>query len=255
MKVSNFGIILHPSMRSLAYLHMLSKNNIIPKEVIVMGKWPFVSENILKESRKYSYEEKYFSVNDNLEWITKNKNISLSQVNSTDVNSQGLWNILNKSKCKNFIFTGGGILRKEILSLDIDFVHVHPGDINYFRGSTCFYYSYLKSGSVSCTTFIMKNELDRGKVLDITHIDQNIFIENDQNYFVDYIYDPFIRSIALEKILPHLEFLEKKGNIMINEFHGDDHHVIHPVLRNLFVKKINNSYQKNNKKGIYLEDV
>ena len=252
MKISNFGIILYPSTRSLAYLHMLSKNNIMPKEVIVMGKWPFLPENILIESKKYYYSEKYFSVNDNLEWIIKNKNINLSLIDNTDINSQGLRNILNKSKCKSFIFTGGGILRKEILSLDIDFIHVHPGDINYYRGSTCFYYSYLRNESVSCTTFVMKNELDRGEVLDISRIHQNIFIENDQSCFVDYIYDPFIRSITLERILPYLDGLEKKNNIIINKFHGDDHHVIHPVLRNLFVKKINNTYRENDKKGTYL---
>ena len=254
MKISNFGIILYPSTRSLAYLHMLSKNNIMPKEVIVMGKWPFLPENILIESKKYSYEDKYFSIDDSLEWIIKNKNINLSSIDDTDINSQELHKILNKTKCKNFIFTGGGILRKEVLSLGIDFIHVHPGDINYYRGSTCFYYSYLRSESVSCTTFIMKNELDKGEVLDISRIHQNIFIENDQSFFVDYIYDPFIRSIALKKALPYLESLEKKNNIIINEFHGDDHHVIHPVLRSLFIKKINNSYTENDEKGIYLTD-
>jgi hypothetical protein len=36
--------------------------------------------------------------------------------------------------------------------------------------------------------------------------------------------------------------------------HGDDHHVIHPVLRSLFIKKINNSYTENDEKGIYLTD-
>ena len=252
MKISNFGIILYPSTRSLAYLHMLSKNNIMPKEVIVIGKWPFLSENILIEAKKYSYGDKYFSIDDNLEWIIKNKNINLSLTNEADINSQELWNILSKSRCKNFIFTGGGILRKEILSLGKNFIHVHPGDVNYYRGSTCFYYSYLRNESVSCTTFIMKNELDRGEVLDISHIYQNIFIENDQSSFVDYIYDPFIRSIALKNLLPYLDSLENKNNIIINEFHGDDHHVIHPVLRNLFIKKINTNYKKDNKKGISL---
>ena len=250
MKISNFGIILYPSTRSLAYLHMLSANNILPKEAIVMGKWPFLSENILLESKKYSYGEKYFSINDNLEWLINNKDINLSLIDNTDINSQEICNTLSKAECKNFIFTGGGILKKEVLSLGIDFIHVHPGDISYYRGSTCFHYSYLKNESVSCTTFIMRKELDRGKVLDISHIHQNIFIENDQSFFIDYIYDPFIRSISLKKIFPYLENLEKKKKIRINEFYGNDHHVIHPVLRSLFIKKINNSYRENDKNFI-----
>ncbi len=254
MKISNFGIILYPSTRSLAYLHMLSTNNILPKEAIVMGKWPFLPNDILLEAKKYSYAEKYFSLNDNLELLIKHKDINLSLIDSTDINSQEIREALSKAECKNFIFTGGGILKKEVLSLDIDFIHVHPGDINYYRGSTCFHYSYLNKQSVSCTTFIMRKELDRGEVLDISHIHQNIFIENDQSFFIDYIYDPFIRSISLKKLFPHLENLKKKKKIRINKFYGHDHYVIHPVLRSLFIKKINNSYRMNDKKGIYIID-
>ena len=66
MKISNFGIILYPSTRSLAYLHMLSKNNIMPKEVIVMGKWPFLPENIFNlQSKINNFLFKLYKIRNN----------------------------------------------------------------------------------------------------------------------------------------------------------------------------------------------
>jgi len=252
MNISNFGIILYPSTRSLAYLNVLAKNHITPKEVIVMGKWPFLSKNILIEAEKYNYADKYFPIHYDLTRLNQDADIDFSSIKNTDINSEELKNILIKSNCKNFIFTGGGILRKEILSLDINFIHVHPGDTEYYRGSTCFYYSYLKNKTVSCTTFIMKAELDRGEILDIRGIDQNIFVNDDQGCFIDQIYDPLIRSLALEKALPFLTSTKKIKRLSVDNFQGEDHHVIHPALRYLFVKNINSAYKDNNKEGVYL---
>tara|TARA_B100000586_G_C20076695_1_gene413406 strand:- start:650 stop:1417 length:768 start_codon:yes stop_codon:yes gene_type:complete len=252
MNTFNFGIILYPSTRSLAYLHILNKNKIIPKEVIVLGKWPFLSKNILDEANRHDYTNKYFSINDDLGWLTKYSDIDISSIDNMDINSQELQNILKKSTCKKFIFTGGGILREKILSLDIKFIHVHPGDIKHYRGSTCFYYSYLKDKTISCTTFIMKKELDKGEILDIKSIGQNIFIQNDQSIFVDYIYDPFIRSLALEKVLPFLIQDAEIKSTTIDNFYGEDHHVIHQSLRYLFIKRLNKTYQSNKKESIFI---
>ena len=114
MKISNFGIILYPSTRSLAYLHMLSKNNIMPKEVIVMGKWPFLPENILIESKKYSYEDKYFSIDDSLEWIIKNKNITKKKFSITRISKSVPIKHLKASFTVQTI--GSPLMLKEVLT-------------------------------------------------------------------------------------------------------------------------------------------
>ena len=254
MNLFNFAIILHPSMRSLAYLNIFAKNKILPKEVIVMGDWPFVTKHIFNEADKYDYADKYFPLNYDLERLKDHSEVNYCSVKNTNINDIELRNIIQNSKCKNFIFTGGGILRKDILSLNKNFIHVHPGNIENYRGSTCFYYSYLNNHNISCTTFIMKEKLDRGDILNISDIEQNILINNDQKYFIDYIYDPYIRSLALEKALPLFVNNKKLEFIKTDNFNGIDHHVAHPIIRNLFVKKINNAYQENNKKGVYLSN-
>ena len=47
LDLNKLGIILFPSTRSLAFLDILRKNNIILNEVIVMGAWPFLSNDFI----------------------------------------------------------------------------------------------------------------------------------------------------------------------------------------------------------------
>ena len=68
--------------------------------------------------------------------------------------------------CLDFcIFSGGGILKKEILELSTKFVHFHPGIVPNYRGSTCFYYSILNDDECGVTAFIMEEGLDVGDVI------------------------------------------------------------------------------------------
>ena len=62
LDLNKLGIILFPSTRSLAFLDILRKNNIILNEVIVMGSWPFLSNEFINESRKYEYHS-FFNLN------------------------------------------------------------------------------------------------------------------------------------------------------------------------------------------------
>ena len=47
----------------------------------------------------------------------------------------------------------------------------------------------------------MKKEIDKGEIMNICNISQNIKIEYDQKFFIDYIFDPLIRALTLEKLL------------------------------------------------------
>ena len=99
---------------------------------------------------------------------------------------------------------------------------------------------------------VAEPRLDKGEILDIKSIGQNIFIQNDQSIFVDYIYDPFIRSLALEKVLPFLIQDAEIKSTTIDNFYGEDHHVIHQSLRYLFIKRLNKTYQSNKKESIFI---
>ena len=142
LDLNKLGIILFPSTRSLAFLDILRKNNIILNEVIVMGSWPFLSNEFIKESGKYDYHS-FFNLNDEIDTILRPISKSVKYVSSTDINSEELSEILNSNKCSQYIFTGGGILKDRVLSQNIDFIHIHPGDINNYRGVLAFIIAIL----------------------------------------------------------------------------------------------------------------
>ena len=172
-------------------------------------------------------------------------------VSDTDINSKELVDILDSKRCKEYIFTGGGILRPDILSKNVKFIHVHPGNIINYRGSTCFYYSYLNQKLIECTTFYMSENIDRGDVLDISKIKINLTINSDQKLFIDYILDPTVRALSLQRFL-RLN-TDRKIN-QIDTFENSDCYLIHPALRYLFFQKINENYNPKNDSGIFIND-
>ena len=253
LDLNKLGIILFPSTRSLAFLDILRKNNIILNEVIVMGTWPFLSNDFINESKKYEYNS-FFDLNDDIDTIIKSITKSVKYVSSTDVNSEELYEILNSHQCSQYIFTGGGILKDRVLSQNIDFIHIHPGDINNYRGSTCFYYSYLNEGVISCTSFIMKKEIDKGEIMNICNISQNIRIDSDQKFFTDYIFDPLIRALTLEKLLCQAKLNSSIKTYVLNKYNKHQYHIAHPMIRSLFSLKINENYEENKPQRVLINE-
>ncbi len=250
MKIDT-GIILYPSTRALAYLDIFKKNKLFPKEIITMGDWPFINQDLIDEDNKYNYSQKYFSLNSHIiDYIIEN-DIKHFHVSDVNINSKELVNLLDSKRCKEYIFTGGGILRSDVLSKNVKFIHVHPGNIINYRGSTCFYYSYLNQKLIECTTYYMSQNIDRGDVLNISRINTNLKINSDQKLFIDYILDPTIRALSLQRFL---RLNADKKIHQINTFENSDCYLIHPALRYLFYKKINENYNPKINSGIFIDD-
>lgn len=67
---------------------------------------------------------------------------------------------------KLYLFTGGGILRKPILSIPhVKFIHIHPGVVPHVRGSHCLLWSLLVRGCLGMSCFYMNAGIDTGEVL------------------------------------------------------------------------------------------
>ena len=247
----NTGIIMYPSTRALAYLDIFKKNKLLPKEIVIMGNWPFINQDLIDEDNIYNYSQEYFNLNSNLIDYVQENGIKHFHVSDTDINSKELVDILDSKRCKEYIFTGGGILRPDILSKNVKFIHVHPGNIINYRGSTCFYYSYLNQKLIECTTFYMSENIDRGDVLDVSKIKINLTINSDQKLFIDYILDPTVRALSLQRFL-RLN-TDRKIN-QIDTFENSDCYLIHPALRYLFFQKINENYNPKNDSGIFIND-
>jgi len=219
------GIILTPDIRSKAYLQKLIKNKIFLNELLFMNdkrKEPNFSEDIINKSQEFGFN------------ISKPVLESLTQSGMkfkifpfVDINHPKLVDYLSKCSSDIFIFTGGGILRKEVLNCGPKFVHFHPGIAPTYRGSTCFYYSILNEDKCGATAYFMDDKLDTGDI-----IYQRDFQKPNHQY-VDEVYDSFIRSETLIDVLKNRRMESKK--FKKQNPRGETYYIIHPVLKHISI--------------------
>ena len=220
------GIILTPDNRSKAYLSKIIENN------IKLDTFVFMNDNrseqvfdplLIDESKKSG-----FDISKSVRELLVEHNISFKEFNFVDINNPLLIDYVKNSDIDYFVFTGGGILRSEILDAGSKFIHLHPGIVPNYRGSTCFYYSILNENNCGVTCFVMDENLDTGKI-----ILQKTF-SPPSHIFIDEIYDPFIRSEVLVQVLQNN--LLHTGNFSEQDpDSGETYYIIHPVLKHIAI--------------------
>jgi methionyl-tRNA formyltransferase len=219
------GIILTPDERSKAYLSKIISNKIKLDKIIFMNNNSDkkFSEQISKISKNYGFE-----ISKSVKEILIENKLNFDEFDFVDINSKILINFLKKLKLNYIIFTGGGILKKEILSINSKFIHLHPGITPFYKGSTCFYYSILNDSKCGVTAFIMDEKLDTGDI-----IYQKEFSKPNHE-FIDDVYDPHIRSELL------IELFKKR--LLENHFEknklsgGETFYIIHPILKHIAIQ-------------------
>tara|TARA_B100000953_G_scaffold160815_1_gene132831 strand:- start:1421 stop:2125 length:705 start_codon:yes stop_codon:yes gene_type:complete len=221
-----FGIILTPDNRSKAYIQKLLSSHIFPDVIVFMNNnipEKTYSDEIIEISRKNG-----FDISKSVKNVLNENNFTYTEFDFVDINHPELINFIKKNREEYYIFTGGGILKNEILNLDVKFVHLHPGLVPKYRGSTCFYYSIVNEGSAGVTAFIMDKGLDTGDI-----VYQKIF-EKPRHKFLDEIYDPYIRSETLVDVISQ-NLLNKQNFKKQNSREGETYFIIHPVLKHIAI--------------------
>lgn len=220
------GIILTPDVRSKSYIQKVVLNKIELDEIIFMtdnrSELQY-SQQIITESKKAGFDISKSVLDTLLE-----HNLKFTKFNFVNINNTDLIKYVSNTKVDYFIFTGGGILKKEILNTGPKFIHLHPGLVPYYRGSTCFYYSIIKENNAGVTAFIMDEHLDTGDV-----ICQKSF-PKPNHQFIDEIFDPYIRSETLLDIFKK-NLLEHDNFQKQSQTEGETYYIIHPVLKHIAI--------------------
>ena len=245
----DIALLLWPSLRSVAYLQVLIETNFFPNEIILLKNNYKIDKRLKKESKKYNYE-RFFNIDICVDKLLEGKNVKIINLDTSDINSPIVLHSIQKLINKYIIFTGGGILQKEILSLQKFFIHVHPGIIPEYRGSTCFYYSLLNNYSLGATAYIMNNKIDAGEIIFQKNFTLNYFLNNDQPFFLDHVLDNFIRSQVLKKTI---QLFKKNShfNTLKKDCSDPTYYIMHPLLRHLTIEKINHAYSSKISRGIF----
>tara|TARA_Y100000996_G_C22487469_1_gene628792 strand:- start:561 stop:1253 length:693 start_codon:yes stop_codon:yes gene_type:complete len=222
------GIILTPDVRSKAYIQklFLYKKNI---DLIILLNDNRIEPKFSKEEIDVSKRSGFDITKSVKEFLLEN-NLEFKEFNFVNINELELINFIKKNKLDYYIFTGGGILKNEILNAGTKFIHFHPGITPRYRGSTCFYYSILNDGKCGVTAFIMESELDTGDI-----IFQREFAL-PKHEFLDTVYDSDIRSETLIKMLDG-KILDKSLFKKQNKNEGKTYFIIHPVLKHIAILK------------------
>ena len=181
------------------------------------------SDEIIQTAKKSG-----FDISKSVRNVLNENNFTYTEFDFIDINHPDLINFIKKNREGYYIFTGGGILKNEILNAGVKFVHLHPGLAPKYKGSTCFYYSIINEGSAGVTAFIMDEGLDTGDI-----IYQKTF-EKPQHKFLDEVYDPYIRSETLVDVTSQ-NLLYRQDFKKQNSHEGETYFIIHPVLKHIAI--------------------
>ena len=236
-----FSMLLINNNRSKAYLQNLIKHEYIPQKVILLNDKNVTlaehTENdklIGKETNQkfirgledldISFDEKEHVLR-----TVEDNNIDYCLVDNLDVNSKEVIEEVAKIKEEYIVYSGPGgtILRSEILSLGKRFIHVHPGWLPKFRGSTTIYYSMLLESKVGCSVILFEEGIDEGPILH-----QQEYKINEKGIDFDYVLDPLVRAKTL------LEFFQKGEIKPVKQDKAEESstfYIIHPLLKHMSI--------------------
>lgn len=213
---------------SLAVYELLIKHNIKVDYVFCLGftfkrfyidfkKYPF--ETLKKIIKRVFFKKYFYKTNNKIEGILdlrKKININLKSLDSknnklsnvefvNDFNEVTAIHLVKKIKPDLIIFTGGGIMKKEILSIPkIGILNCHMGILPNYRGmhvaEWCIYYDDYDN--LGCTSHLMEINVDTGKVIDI----RNIKLKNVST--LDEVYSIFEKNMTISLINAVLKLKE-----------------------------------------------
>lgn len=221
--MSRVGMLAVDSSRTRAYLSAMSLQGLLPAHVVFLR-----SGGMSAAARPVPYFDNVTPALERIEAL----NIPCLIADTADVNSTDVIEAVRASPVDVFVYSGpsGAILRREILSTGKKFLHVHPGALPSFRGSTTVYYSLLVSGTCGASAIFLDEHIDAGPIL----ATRNYPPPADRT-LIDHGYDPYIRSDLLMWVLREYQTTGRFSAEPQPPNRGETYYIMHPVLRHIAI--------------------
>lgn len=214
--------------RTYFYLKALKEHNIALNQVYIYDNKPLDITRIKDKVLEYNNFKIKLDVSlDTLLEFFKAEIFQETSINQLEKHVKSL-----ESNIVIFSGKGGEIVHENILQYK-KFLHVHPGKLPSYRGSTTIYYSLLQESRCYATAFFLEKSIDTGNIIKEMEFD---ILDMD----FDYLYDPFIRSYLLVDVLKNNQFeafIQASNN-------QKEYYIIHPVLKKLALIKKDKMYEK-----------
>lgn len=261
MRVENFGCLLINNTRSRAYIQKLLAHSFEPQFVILVDlekspeagqdeaeREPTLADRIVSAyaGRKYflytpgpnailpvtKKEPKDFASFDPKKSIRESLeegNISFETVTAKSLNDPPVVMAVSACAPKYLLFSGGSILRKEILSKGKKFIHIHPGYVPDIKGSMAIEWSILISGRCAASAFFMVERIDEGEILARSYFDPPGLEHSN----IPALYSSHIRSeVLIDVIRNYVDTGSFQGEPQVPS-QGNTYFKMHPVLNNI----------------------
>lgn len=244
MDLPDIGIILADTSRSRAYLRALGRNNLLPNFALILeDDSSHILPGQVDQSQTVSFQDAIpdldecwselnldhtFSIKNELDQLCIPYEISTSK----DINNSCVVEILRPREESVFIYSGygGALLRKDILSLGKNFLHVHGGYLPDYKGSTTNYYSLIVENTLGASSIFLSEEIDSGPIL----MRQKFPAPTDRQE-IDHIYDSAARAkILIETLKRYIAKGEWEFDLPDN-LGGETYYIIHPVLKHIAI--------------------
>jgi len=225
-KISDFILVGTVNLRTYFYLSLLKNMNIRLENVLIYQNTEFNLDSMAGESISLLG----YTVNLNESFRSLCTFHQAKFIDCTSINEMG--EILRPYVDKYILFSGKGIV-KASLTDGFSLIHIHPGKLPKYRGSTTVYYSLLLEDNITASAFFMEQGIDTGRII----YELSIGGEKIIQYSIDYLVDPMIRAVVLVRLL--LNF-QKEGKLTSKKQQANNertYYKIHPVLRHIVQRK------------------
>lgn len=236
-------MLLINNNRSKSYLQNLILYGFVPKKIILLNyqsvELPEHTENdkvISAETnqkfiRSLKCLDMSFDEKEHILTTIKNTKIDYVIVESIEVNSVEVISEVKRIPTNYIVYSGpgGSLLKKEVLSQGKRFIHVHPGWLPDYRGSTTLYYSMLINLEVGASVIFLEEGIDEGPVLY-----KDKFNITDKNIDFDYVLDPLVRTRVLVDF-----FGQGKLDLSWQNPLGESNtfYIVHPFVKHASIRK------------------
>jgi methionyl-tRNA formyltransferase len=232
--LEDVAILVADTCRSRIYLQTLNEAELLPSVAILLD--GANDKHLVKVTQEHAdIVENRVSYNlcTPVEKLLRGMGIPTVICDSGDPNAEDTTEKILELPQKTVIYSGpiGVILKDTILGCRKKFIHVHPGRLPRFRGSTTVYYSLIKEGKAGASAFFMDREIDNGPL-----IMQRDFPAFEKPEAIDYFYDSYMRSQLLKEVL---ELYLESGDFATEEQskseETESYYVIHPILKSIAI--------------------
>ena len=236
MILQDVGMLAVSSNRTKLYLHCLASRQLLPAHVLYLHDPAAETPEAQALARRAPIRGRSspgcheFDLGLAVPELLERHRIPYERIAWLDPNADPVIEAVARCRPSLLIYSGpaGAILRRAILATGKRFLHVHPGALPAYRGSTTLYYSLLQDGTCAATALLLAPQLDAGDIVRVQRYPPPV-----DRTAIDLDYDPWIRAQLLAEVL---EEYARTGSIRATPQPpgvGETYFIIHPVLKHL----------------------